>query len=419
MAGEKKNKAPAFQFYVKDYLTDHDVVLMTLEQQGAYVRLLCHQWLEGSIPADQEILARLLTVSRSRMKVIWAGIGMKFRDAGDGRLANERLTRSKEGHDEWVAKSAAGGVRSARLRQARQKGTHTSVEWANLVAAMNGKCPRCGNECDDFQKDHVVPIYQGGSDAIDNIQPLCRKCNSSKGPDRTDHVAWLRTGPTVVAPPLLPNSNTASASPSAPASSLKEILIDWENVAALDVENFVSLAIQTANGGMIAAGIDFNPIMGNHRSRQNVFDWIEAGISRRTILETVHETARGAAKQISSMKYFNNAVTNAHEKGRAVVIPEGSQAHEVMQKGVQANYPKSNEPRNGDPLAEKEKADRLRVDEWKAAHDAEAELIWNEVRAEMIDKGMDALGAKHLARSIEAHFRKRILDEHLTPKAVA
>ena len=29
--------------------------------------------------------------------------------------------------------------------------------------------------------DHVVPLSLGGGNGIDNIQPLCQNCNSSKG----------------------------------------------------------------------------------------------------------------------------------------------------------------------------------------------------------------------------------------------
>jgi hypothetical protein len=56
------NRAPAFQFYAADWLADERVKLMSYEEQGVYLFLLCHEWLEGSIPADLTHLARLLHI---------------------------------------------------------------------------------------------------------------------------------------------------------------------------------------------------------------------------------------------------------------------------------------------------------------------------------------------------------------------
>lgn len=82
--------------------------------------------------------------------------------------------------------SSAQATRAKRLMDAREKGTHTSHEWATLKDICGQLCLRCESRT-DLVKDHITPIYQGGSDSIENIQPLCRSCNSSKGPEAIDY----------------------------------------------------------------------------------------------------------------------------------------------------------------------------------------------------------------------------------------
>lgn len=41
-------------------------------------------------------------------------------------------------------------------------------------------CLRCGVQT-DLTIDHIQPVDQGGSDDPENLQTLCRSCNSSKG----------------------------------------------------------------------------------------------------------------------------------------------------------------------------------------------------------------------------------------------
>ena len=43
------NKAPAFQFYPKDFLTDTNVILMSPAERGMYITLLCLDWLNDGI----------------------------------------------------------------------------------------------------------------------------------------------------------------------------------------------------------------------------------------------------------------------------------------------------------------------------------------------------------------------------------
>lgn len=70
-------------------------------------------------------------------------------------------------------------LRKQRLADARAQGTHTEAEWLAILEPCKGICPRCGKRR-KLGKDHIKPISRGGSDAIENIQPLCRSCNSSK-----------------------------------------------------------------------------------------------------------------------------------------------------------------------------------------------------------------------------------------------
>lgn len=90
-------------------------------------------------------------------------------------------------------------LRSARLSLARAKGTHTTAQWLALVEETGGHCVRCGREhavilgempC----KGYVVPLAAGGSNAIDNIQPLCRSCASAKGGEIDNWLALWRAG---------------------------------------------------------------------------------------------------------------------------------------------------------------------------------------------------------------------------------
>jgi len=49
------------------------------------------------------------------------------------------------------------------------------------VFARDGRvCKNCGLS-EDLTLDHIIPEINGGQTSFDNLQVLCRKCNSSKG----------------------------------------------------------------------------------------------------------------------------------------------------------------------------------------------------------------------------------------------
>lgn len=70
--------------------------------------------------------------------------------------------------------------RKVRLRQ--NGGFHSRGEWENLKAQFNWTCPSCRKSEPEISltKDHIIAVIHGGTDNIENIQPLCKPCNSRK-----------------------------------------------------------------------------------------------------------------------------------------------------------------------------------------------------------------------------------------------
>lgn len=86
---------------------------------------------------------------------------------------------SRVTNDSLYRKRLRAEVRAQRLREARERGTHTEEEWQAIVDRYDSRCVRCGCTPDPRPcKDHIKRISEGGSDAADNLQPMCRECNT-------------------------------------------------------------------------------------------------------------------------------------------------------------------------------------------------------------------------------------------------
>lgn len=78
------------------------------------------------------------------------------------------------------------GVHRRRAR-IRQLTVHfTAAEWRAVCDKYGNQCLKCG-KVGRLTPDHIVPISRGGSNAIENIQPLCLACNMHKSAKTADY----------------------------------------------------------------------------------------------------------------------------------------------------------------------------------------------------------------------------------------
>ena len=105
------------------------------------------------------------------------------------RRAAKRLyyARHREQHTLAMAayhKAHPGVLRAKssayRARARAAEGHFTSAEWRALVDSYDGRCAYRG-EAGPLQVDHRIPLSRGGTNAIDNVLPACRTCNTQKG----------------------------------------------------------------------------------------------------------------------------------------------------------------------------------------------------------------------------------------------
>lgn len=93
--------------------------------------------------------------------------------------ARFKSTKWNKNHPEKIRET----INRRRARKVAAIGSHTNKDFIELCEDTEWRCLRCGapHTIKKLTEDHIVPLSKGGTDNIDNIQPLCGSCNGAKG----------------------------------------------------------------------------------------------------------------------------------------------------------------------------------------------------------------------------------------------
>lgn len=158
------NRPPAFQFYVKDWLTSRAILLMTPELEGAYIRLLAYCWDSDncSLPNDNIELAKLSRLGEHWSSEPAAVLRNCFVPHPDksGYLTNLRLLKEFKKCAIWREKARNGGIRSGQVRKERLNHSSGVLELSGNISSSSFSSSSFSSSPSDIEQK------EGSKDAI-------------------------------------------------------------------------------------------------------------------------------------------------------------------------------------------------------------------------------------------------------------
>lgn len=139
-------------------------------------------WLERNLEKANKFLKKWRIDNKERVREknqIW-------RENNRERQREYYRTAYKKDTDKFRERLSISTA-NRRARKKKSGGKVTAKEWKDLCEKYGNKCLRCGESGMKLTMDHVVPLVLGGIHTIDNIQPLCRSCNSKKHTNIIDY----------------------------------------------------------------------------------------------------------------------------------------------------------------------------------------------------------------------------------------
>ena len=110
----QNRKAPAYQEYAADILSNREYRLMTLAERGLFITIRLECWQNNSLPADLNEMAKCLGFDTNEIEQCFTAKVKSFYEEKDGALRSVELDNYKQHLTEIRYKQSQGGKKGSR-----------------------------------------------------------------------------------------------------------------------------------------------------------------------------------------------------------------------------------------------------------------------------------------------------------------
>ena len=168
-----KKKAPSFQFYPKDWLTDSEAMAMPNEAMGMYIKLICLDWVNDGIPDDDSVIMRLAGYDHTNFqgeprdnedyRVCLSHVKARFLEHPNkpGVITNPRLLKERDKQRAFHNERSSSGKAGAMSKWNSHKTANGSA--IRQPMAKNGSSSSSSSSSSDKKKEETPQTPQGVS----------------------------------------------------------------------------------------------------------------------------------------------------------------------------------------------------------------------------------------------------------------
>lgn len=137
---------------------------------------LVNEWHREWRRKDPERTKQRKAAEYRRNKARYNASAKAYREANKELLAEAERRKVAANPERYSAYK-----RNYKARKKLAEGSHTAADIVAIFKAQRGRCGYCRQKLSDqYHVDHIIALFNGGSNNRTNLQILCGPCNNSK-----------------------------------------------------------------------------------------------------------------------------------------------------------------------------------------------------------------------------------------------